>query len=143
MLIKYKRLGFSILISIFAFMFKSFFAFILLISHMNFSMFIAQVDEVDTYDKNGRQQEDINSMMQYIALVCHLKHKPLPDTDDDNASYSLTITMPLYDFQQHKIKSTKEDLSIEKKNEYSLFKENNWLSPVMDINVPPPKPLFS
>lgn len=106
-------------------------------------MFIAQVDEVDTYDKNGQQQEDINSIIQYVATVFHLKHKPIPDGDDDNARYSLTVAMPLYDFHQYKIKSTREDLSIEQKNEYSLFKENNWLSPVMDINVPPPKPLFS
>src|SRR5690349_18813573 len=114
---------------------------LLLMSHMNFSMFIAQVDEVDTYDKKGRQQEDINSIFQYAELVFHIKHKPLPDTDDDNARYSLTVSSPLYDFYQYKIKSTREDFTAENQNEYSLYKENNWLSPVIEITTPPPKPV--
>lgn len=104
-------------------------------------MFIAQVDEVDTYDKNGQQQEDINSMVQYVEQIFQVKHKPLPDTDDDNARYSLTVSMPLYDFHQYKIKNDKEDLIGEKDNEYSLFKENNWLSPVIEIKTPPPRPI--
>jgi hypothetical protein len=113
---------------------------ILLLSHINFSMFIAQVDEVDTYDKKGKQQEDINSMVQYVAYLFNIKHKPLPDSDDDNARYSLIISMPLYDFQPVKIKSTREEFfAAGKKNEYSIYKEQNLLSPVIEISTPPPE----
>ncbi len=114
-------------------------ALILLISHINFSMFIAQVDEVDTYDKQGREQEDINSLYQYVALICHIHHRPLPDSDDDNARYTLTVSMPLYDFHQYKIEGAREDFSTGKKSGYALFKQNNWLSPVMEIRTPPPR----
>jgi len=42
-------------------------AFIVLVSHINFSMFIAQIDEVDVFDKNGQQREDVNSLIEYLA----------------------------------------------------------------------------
>jgi hypothetical protein len=40
---------------------KKLLAFILLLSHMNTSMFLPQVPEDDIYDGNGNQVDDINS----------------------------------------------------------------------------------
>lgn len=66
------------------------FAAILLLLHVNFSMFIAQIDEKDIYDANLQQVQDINSLSEYIQQLLphhnghHKKHK---DNDDDNARY--------------------------------------------------------
>ena len=117
---------------------KQVLAFILLLSHVNFAMFIAQVDEIDIMDKNGQQQEDINSLVQYVGQIFHIKHKPLKDTDDDNARYFQGGAMQLYDFQQYRVKPSGE-LAVKSKAEYSLFKENKWRSPVLEITSPPPK----
>lgn len=67
---------------------KQLLAFILLISHINFSMFIAQVDEVDAFDHTGRQLADINSLIQLISFSAETaRHNDYRDSDDDNARY--------------------------------------------------------
>ncbi len=112
-------------------MWRNVFAIIFLAAHVNVTMFIAQVDEVDTYDAKGRPQNDINTLGEYIHdMLLHHSNKPRPDEDDDNARYFQIVTMPLFDSHQYKVKTSPEDLMVEKKKEYSLFKENKWLSPV-------------
>ena len=67
---------------------KKWLAVLLLLSHINFSMFVPQVDEVDAIDKNGQQIEDINSLVQWIAVSCDGKaHRRSKDGDDDSARY--------------------------------------------------------
>ncbi|MFI5133625.1 MAG: hypothetical protein ACHQEB_04775 [Chitinophagales bacterium] len=121
-------------------MMRHFFALLLLVSHINVSMFIAQVDEVDTYDAKGKPLNDINTLTEYIHdVLLHKQGKPRPDEDDDNARYFQVSVSSLYDFQQNKIKTSSEDLGTNNIKEYSLFKENKWLSPVLEITSPPPK----
>lgn len=61
---------------------------LLLISHINFSMFIAQVDEVDVFGATGEQLPDVNSLTDYLAnLLVSNPENPKKDTDDDSARY--------------------------------------------------------
>ena len=121
-------------------MIKTFLSILLLISHVNFSMFIAQVDEVDTHDNKGRPYNDINSLSEYIHdILLNKQDKQRPDEDDDNARYFQISTASLYDLQQYKIKVSFEEFNITDKDQYSLFKENKWLSPFLEITSPPPK----
>lgn len=120
-------------------MLRHFFAALLLISHINVAMFIAQVDEVDVFDAKGRPINDINTLSEYIHdVLLHKPNKPRQDEDDDNARYFQASSSPLYDFHQFKVKISPDHSAVEKK-EYSLFKENKWFSPVLEISVPPPK----
>ena len=114
-----------------------FLAFILLLSHINFSMFIAQVDEQDAYDKNGQQEEDINSVVQYLAVVFHIKHKPLPDTDDDNARYFHIVKIDEYCFPQQSI--IKEHPFADVRPIFALFIEKKLSAISLDVQGPPPK----
>lgn len=118
-------------------MLKNSVAIVLLIMHVNFSMFIAQVDEVNTYDKNGRQQEDINSMVQYIAEVFHLKHKPLPDADDNNARYFHVVKSNDYFSTQQIV--AKENIFNVVETTFPLFIEKKTNSVLIDFQGPPPK----
>ncbi|HVT83804.1 MAG TPA: hypothetical protein VHD35_01310 [Chitinophagaceae bacterium] len=111
---------------------------LVLISHINFSMFIAQVNEIDTYDKSGQQQEDINSLAQYLEVICHVKHKPLQDSDDDNARYFQAINMVFYEAHQYKMKEPNNNRYLNRK-EYSFFKLRKYCPPFREISSPPPR----
>jgi hypothetical protein len=110
-------------------------ALILLLSHVNFAMFIAQVDEVDMVDHAGRQQEDINSFIQYIGQVFHIKHKPLKDGDDDNARYFHASKFEDYIFCQGEI--LKKYFFVATKFPPCIEEKINSI--YLDIQGPPPK----
>lgn len=121
-------------------MWRNFFAILLLTTHVNVTMFIAQVNEVDTYDAKGRRQNDINTLGEYIHdILLHHSNKSRPDEDDDTARYCQVTPMPLYDFSLYKTKNSWDESSIDQKIEYALFKEIKWHTPVLDILYPPPK----
>jgi hypothetical protein len=121
-------------------MWRNLFAILFLTMHVNVTMFIAQVDEVDTYNAKGKRQNDINTLGEYIHdVLLHHNNKSRPDEDDDNARYCQIVTMPLYDSHQCKLKASADDLLIENRQEYAFFKVNKWHSPVLDILSPPPK----
>jgi hypothetical protein len=100
-------------------------------------MFIAQLDEVDVFDKSGQQREDINSLVQYLADVFHIKHKPLKDNDDDNARYFHIVKVDEYYFTQHLV--TKENLFTPVRTIFPPFIDEKLSSVSLDIQGPPPK----
>ena len=112
-------------------------ALIVLLSHINFSMFIAQIDEVDVFDKNGQQREDVNSLVEYLASTFHLKHKPLKDSDDDNARYFHVVKLPNCIIPQPIV--TKEDNFNFSNKSFSLYIEKKLIPVSIDIQGPPPK----
>jgi len=112
-------------------------AFIVLMSHINFSMFIAQIDEVDVFDKNGQQREDVNSLVEYLANTFHIKHKPITDSDDDNARYFHVVKLPNCIVPQPIV--TKEDNFNFDNKIFPLYIEKKLISLSLDIQVPPPK----
>jgi hypothetical protein len=52
-------------------------------------MFIPQVDELDTFDSNGQQAEDVNSLIDlvHVHLLPNKNRHHNKDSDDDNARY--------------------------------------------------------
>src|SRR5215831_3716727 len=99
-------------------------------------MFIAQVDESDAFDKDGQQKEDVNSLFQYVENVFHIKHKPLKDTDDDNARYFHVVKDNEHYFIQYPVKN---DLCVVAPDNFPLFIEKKLASISLDIQGPPPK----
>lgn len=117
---------------------KQLLVFIVLVSHINFSMFIAQVDERDTYDRSGRQKEDINSLVQYLAKVFHYKHRPFKDSDDDSARYfHIETQVVICEKDAVQIKSPLEYAS--QKIKYPPYKEQKAFSQYFEIQSPPPE----
>ena len=100
-------------------------------------MFIAQLDEVDVLDKNGQQQEDVNSLVQLLANTFHIKHKPVKDSDDDNARYFHASKFEDFNFSQMGI--IKKEYFSEIKTRFPMYSEKltNFVS--LDIQGPPPK----
>ena len=116
---------------------KKILAFILLLSHVNFAMFIAQVDERDVFDKSGRQNEDVNSLVQYIDVII-LKHdRHTQDSDDDNARYFHAAKFDDYGFSQ--TGAIKKEYFFVGITKFPPSIEKKLNSICLDIQGPPPK----
>lgn len=100
-------------------------------------MFIAQLDEVDAYDQNGQQKEDVNSLVEYLADAFHIKHKPLKDSDDDNARYFHASKFDDYNFSQLGV--VKKEYFFTGKLKFPPYFEKPAASIFLDIQGPPPK----
>ena len=103
-------------------------------------MFIAQVDEVDTYASNGSRINDINSLAEYIHdIILHHQNKSRDDEDDDNARYFHLVKLADYSFtQQIAISGTKPD-GIKAKQDFPYIKAQKLLSVFYDVVTPPPR----
>ena len=112
-------------------------AFILLLSHVNFAMFVAQVDECDVFDKSGQQKDDVNSLVQYIDVII-LKHdRHTKDSDDDNARYFHAAKFDDYGFSQ--TISLKKEYFFVGATKFPPSIEKKLNSICLDIQGPPPK----
>jgi hypothetical protein len=114
-------------------------AFLLLISHVNFFMFIAQVDETDIYTANGNRINDINSVAEYIHdVILHHQNKPRPDEDDDNARYFHLVKTANYCFSQQVIIESDPGPGRDK-NTFPHISTTKLLPVFYDVVTPPPK----
>jgi hypothetical protein len=116
---------------------KKILAFILLLAHVNFAMFIAQIDESDSFDKAGQQKEDINSLVQYVDLVILKHNRHTKDTDDDNARYFHAAKFDDYSFSQTGV--IKREYFIVGKTKFPPSIEKKLTSVCLEIQGPPPK----
>lgn len=67
---------------------KKLLVFLVLILHVNTSMFIPVMDEMDLYDEYGNQLGDINSLVQLIdEFFLGHTNRPHVDPDDDQAHF--------------------------------------------------------
>ena len=115
-------------------------ALLLLISHVNFFMFIAQVDESDVYDSTGARINDINSLTEYINDVfLHNKNKSRHDEDDDNARYFHIVKLLDYSFFQQVIKIEPNQCDKEDQRSFPLINAEKPFSVFFDVVTPPPK----
>ena len=79
---------------------RRFLAFILLLCHMNSSMFLPQVAEYGLYDSNGNQLNAINTFRGYFQVVLGYDHHA---DDDDNGQNFLMIKNFENNYQQTQI----------------------------------------
>ncbi len=112
-------------------------AFLLLLSHMNTSMLLPQVPEDDVYDANGNQEDDINSIVEYVMVKIGLDHTA-DDEDDDSGQNLHMVTGFQYTFEPFFSEITKE-YSENKTNLFADYSHSKIPSISYDIIVPPPK----
>ena len=117
---------------------KRLLAFLLLISHMNSSMFLPQVPEYDAYDANGNQVDDINSITELIMVSLGMDHTPDDEDDDMGQNFQLVRVV---DCVFHPFFSEIKNVWIPIKDPASYFDfTNNKTSMIVyDLIIPPPK----
>jgi dTDP-4-dehydrorhamnose reductase len=116
-------------------------AFILLVSHLNTSMFIPQMAEVDVYDSNGAQVDDINTLVEYIdqEVLGHPDSTPEDEDDDTERTYHVvkSIEFSWHPFVQEI--QTKVALKEEAATEFADYSTNKPAPGFTNIFIPPPK----
>jgi hypothetical protein len=68
---------------------KKFLALIALFCHINSSMFLPQTPEVDVFDANGTELNDVNSLTEYVIET--FSDADAIDEDDDTAQEFLLV----------------------------------------------------
>ncbi|MFT3705167.1 MAG: hypothetical protein QM802_22560 [Agriterribacter sp.] len=108
--------------------------------HVNGSMLMPQVAETDIYDKNGRQIDDINSVVEYIdeVVMGNKGDTPLDEDNDDGQNLHIVKTFD-YDFDISFLIIKKKPTSTSSKKQFFYFAENKISAPLLDIIAPPPK----
>ena len=112
-------------------------AFILLISHMNTSMFFPQVPEQNVYDSKGNQLDNITSIVEWVRVKIGVDHTA--DNENDNRAQNLN---PVKNLQYTSdIYFTKVGTAYSKLVDLHYAEYPKSMIPLLsfDIIVPPPK----
>jgi hypothetical protein len=121
-------------------MLRKFAIFIVMLVHVNGSMFLPQVAETDMYNTGGQQKNDINSVLEYVdeVIMGNLDQTPVDEDNDQGQNFHLVKLVDYYfeiDFSPVK----QEPISGTAKNSYSLFREAAVYPVSLEIPAPPPK----
>lgn len=112
-------------------------AFILLVSHMNTSMFLPQAPEADVYDKNGNQLDDITSIVELVRVKLGWDHTADDENDDSGQNFHIAN---FYEYAyQPFFTDIRTNFFIKKTGQFFDPDESKILSVSYDILVPPPK----
>jgi hypothetical protein len=115
-------------------------AFILLISHMNTSMFLPQVVEQDAYDSTGQQVNDINSVWEFVdEEILGNDSTPFDEDDDNGQNFHLVKTVDYSYIPFFTEAQTKIIIREEKAVPFPQYNENGTNQGYAAILLPPPK----
>ncbi len=117
---------------------KQVLAFILLLSHMNTSMFLPQVAEQDVYDAHGNQVDDINSITELILVSLGID-KTADDEDDDCGQNLQLVRMADCVFHPFFTEIKNTGASINSPALYGDFTHDKISKISYDLIIPPPK----
>lgn len=112
-------------------------AFILLISHMNTSMFFPQVPEKDVYDSKGNQLDNITSIVEWVRVKTGLDHTA--DNENGNRAQNLHPVKNLQYTSDTYFTKVATDYSELVNLHYAEYPKSRLLMHSYDILVPPPK----
>jgi len=117
---------------------KKVLAFLVLLSHMNTSMFLPQLPEVDAFDAVGRKLDDINSLVEYVGVA--LGYDTTPDDEDDDTGQAFHIAkVPSYFLFQPVSIIRVEKTPQTNPSHFAEYRPDKIKSVSIDILTPPPE----
>lgn len=115
-------------------------AFLVLLVHMNFFMFMPQANEVDQYSSNGVEIDDVNSFAEYIdQIVLGNKDFTPEDEDDDSARNFQLMQTDLFSFGPQFVELKNPYNNLKRKTNFPPFIEQKFASVYYEIPAPPPR----
>jgi hypothetical protein len=100
-------------------------------------MFLPQIAEDDVFDANGKQVDDVNSVIEYFQVALGYDHHA-DDEDDDNGQNFHLIKNVEYNFQQCYFAIEPAAILPISSPIFYHTDERNFQSISMDIISPPP-----
>lgn len=112
--------------------------YIILVLHVNSFMFLPQGQGIGGIDENGRQIEDINTMIEWIRVALGYDHHA-DDEDDDNTNNLLLVQSfnKIFDEQQNKLIAPVL-FSEGEITAFPQYDERVFLSHFGEVATPPP-----
>ncbi len=140
LLFEAKKLACFFSLTIFAIMLKKLFAFTVLLAHINYAMFIPQLEETDSFDDMGVQVDDINSFSEFVdEVVLGNKDTTPEDEDNDNGFWLNTVKAEQYCFEQITVEVMKPGEDTGSNREYPVFKLGKLKPIYRELICPPPE----
>lgn len=113
-------------------------AFILILSHMNTSMFFPQVPEQDVYDSKGNQVDNITSIVEWVRVQTGFDHTA--DNENGNRAQNLHQVKDFqYTFNPTAFTKNIAHYYQLVNMHYPEYRKSKIPSVSYDIIVPPPK----
>jgi len=112
-------------------------AFLVLLVHMNTSMLLPQMPELDIYDASGEKQDDINSVVEYIRSAFGYDNTSDDEDDDNGQTFHIAKTFGYYFVQPVTIA---QERKLAKRNirYFTEYKPGKIKVIPIDIITPPP-----
>jgi hypothetical protein len=106
---------------------------------MNFSMFLPQMAEQDTYGANGQQTDDINSLVEYIDQVVLGNHDDTPEDEDNDEGQNFQIAKSVDYFFKQQSYIIDQPFTLVVTPIYSDYIHTKLSAVSFDIITPPPE----
>jgi hypothetical protein len=120
-------------------MFRKGVAFIVLLCHMNSSMFLPQGAEQDIFNSSGQQQDDINTVIEYIGKIVFGNHVNVPLDEDDDSGQNFHMVKEVNYLFEPFFTDLEQDITESKTPVFfDAFKEQKIAVVSFDIISPPP-----
>lgn len=120
---------------------KRLLAFLLLISHMNTSMFLPQVPQHDVFDEHGNQIDDINSVVEYVMVTLGLDDVADDEDNDSGQNFNVVTITPCIIPPNSTLLN--KPIVVNNDINYSLTSHSAISLMAIDVIVPPPKTICS
>jgi hypothetical protein len=121
-------------------MLRKFVILIVTLVHINGSMFLPQVTEVDVYNAQGQQEDDINTVIEYIDELISDNHRSNPvDEDNDQGQNFHLVKIVDYYFENDFSSLKHKPVTAAAKNKFSILPEEKIFPVTLEIPAPPPK----
>jgi hypothetical protein len=117
---------------------KRFLSFVILLCHINASMFLPQVAEEDVYDTHGRQVDDVNTVIEYVQVALGYDHHA-DDEDDDNGQNFHLVKSFEYKFQQAVAITLTRNFCALKPTVFVQSNATSFPTTISDVSTPPPE----
>ncbi len=101
-------------------------------------MLLPQLQEEDVFNNTGQQTDDINSVVEYIAVALGYDHT-LDDEDDDSGQNFHIAKTCEYNYQPFFSLVNRNLLVRKDRVSFTEFEENQLELIYFDIATPPPK----
>ncbi|MBE7172890.1 MAG: hypothetical protein INR73_20100 [Williamsia sp.] len=106
---------------------------------MNSSMFLPQVAEQDIYNASGQQEDDVNTVVEYIDQVILGHHDNTPEDEDDDSGQNFHPAKDVnYCFQPLLITVKSKPIVLRQKS-YPNFQVGKISTIYNEIISPPPE----
>ncbi len=106
---------------------------------MNSSMFLPQVPEQDIYNTDNQQEDDINTVIEYIDQVILGHHDDTPEDEDDDSGQNFhLVNITNYYYEPFFIDINTTTVSPRKQQHFTPFYVKVIPSVYFDIVSPPP-----